>query len=96
MNTFEIGSMPRLSATFAVSGTPTDPTTVTFKLRKPDGSITTYLYGVDAQLVKSSAGVYYVDWTTALEGIHIWRMAGAGACVAAEEQSFHVRGSDVI
>jgi hypothetical protein len=93
MNTYVIGSMPRLSVTFAVGGVATDPTTVTFKIKIPAGTITTYVYGVDSQLAKDSTGVYHVDWTTAAEGIHAWRMAGTGACVAADEQLFAVRDS---
>lgn len=93
MQTYVIGSMPRLSVSFAVGGVATDPTTVTFKIQVPAGTVTTYLYGTDAQLVKSGTGAYYVDWTTAAEGIHVWRMAGTGACVAADEQLFAVRDS---
>lgn len=93
MNSYTLGQMVRLTATFAVSGANTDPTTVTFKVRAPSGTITTYLYGTDSQLVKSATGVYYVDYTTAAEGIHAWRMAGTGTCVAAEEQRFTVEDS---
>lgn len=90
MNSYTLGTQIRLSATFEVSDTPTDPTAVTFKVRVPAGTITTYVYGVDAQLVKASTGVYYVDYTPAAEGIHAWRMAGTGACVGAAEQQFVV------
>lgn len=93
MNSYTIGTQVRLSATFAIAGVATDPTAVTFKIRVPAGTITTYVYGTDAQLVKSATGVYYVDHTTAAEGIHAWRMAGTGTVVAAEEQRFEVKDS---
>lgn len=93
MNAYTLGTQVRLSATFTVSGTATDPTAVTFKIREPDATVTTYVYGTDAELVKSSTGVYYVDYTTAAEGIHAWRMVGTGTVIAAEEQQFTVRDS---
>lgn len=93
MNAYTLGSQVRLSATFEVNGVATDPTTVTFKVRAPSGTVTTYVYGTDVQLVKSATGVYYVDYTTAAEGLHAWRMAGTGTAVGAEEQQFVVRDS---
>jgi hypothetical protein len=46
----------------------TDPSTVTFKLRSPGGIETSYEYGTDAELVKSSTGDYYVDVTPDFDG----------------------------
>lgn len=90
MNAYVIGALVRLTATFAVAGVNTDPTVVTFKIRVPSGTVTTYVYGVDAQLVKSATGVYYVDYTTTAAGDHAWRMAGTGAAIGAAEQLFTV------
>jgi hypothetical protein len=95
-NSYRIGSVPRLQATFAVNGTPTDPSVIVFKIRVPNGAITTYLFSINTQLVKTATGVYYVDWPTTAEGIHAWRFEGTGACVAVEEQEFHVLGSEVV
>lgn len=93
MNSYTLGTLVRLTTTFTVSDVNTDPTTITFKIKVPAGTITTYVYGTDGQLVRSAAGIYYVDYPTAAEGIHAWRMAGTGACVAAEEQRFIVEDS---
>lgn len=111
MNRFTLGALVRLAVEFNVNGTPTDPTAVTFKVRVPAGTVTTYVYGTDAQLVKASAGTvirdadgnavwtaaasgtYYVDYPTAAEGIHWWRMQGTGTAVGAEEQAFTVKDS---
>jgi hypothetical protein len=93
MNSYTLGTLIRLTATFAVGGVNTDPTVVTFKVKVPSGTITTYVYGTDAQLVKSATGVYYVDYTTVAEGIHAWRMQGTGAAIGAEEQQFTVKDS---
>lgn len=41
-----------------------DPTTVTFKLFSPDGTVkATYVYGTDAELEKDSTGDYHVEVT---------------------------------
>lgn len=93
MNAFTVGAQVRLQATFKVADVSTDPTAITFKIRAPSGNVTTYVHGVDAQLVKSATGIYYVDWTTSAEGVHAWRMAGTGVAVAAEESSFLVKDS---
>lgn len=91
---YHAGDVRKLQATFKDSaGTNTDPTTVTFKIRAGDGSATTYVYGTDAQLVKSATGVYYVLWTIASRRRHYYRFVGTGTVAAAEEGEFAVRGS---
>ncbi len=40
------------------AGTDVDPTTVTFKTRSPCGVETSYVYGTDAEITKSSVGDY--------------------------------------
>lgn len=90
MNSYTLGSLVRLTATFEVSDVATNPTAITFKLRKPDGTVVTYVYGTDAELVRGSTGVFYVDWTMAAEGVHAWRMAGTGAAIGAAEKTFTV------
>ena len=69
-------------------GTVTDPTTVTFKMTEPDGTVTTYINGTHAQNVKDSIGVYHVDFTITQAGRHFWEFAGTGALVQLEESSF--------
>lgn len=42
MNTYTVGALVLLSATFTnQSGAPADPTTITFSVRAPDGTIST-------------------------------------------------------
>lgn len=58
------GSLVRSTATFAnISGTITDPTTVTLKYRTAAGSTTTVVYP-SAPIVKDSTGVYHADFDT--------------------------------
>lgn len=47
-----------------------DPTTVTFKVRSPGGTVTTKVYGTDAEVVKSSVGVYVYRLNLSEEGTY--------------------------
>lgn len=97
MNTYYKGSVPRLTATFKnISGVKTDPTTITFHCVQPDGTVYTRTYGgVDAQVKRSEAGVYYIDFLCAQGGRHGYQWTGAGAVVAVAEGGFYVR-DDVV
>ena len=89
------GDLCRLTTTFTnIAGTPTDPTGITFSIRKPDGAVTTYVYLTDAQLVRSTTGVYYVDFTITLPGRHVYRWSATGALVTAETDEFYARRNE--
>lgn len=95
---YDSGTTIRLKVTITDgSGTAADPGALTFKARQPDGTVTTYVYGTDAQLVKASTGIYYVDWpvpkTVAAEGAWFYRYEATGANAGAIESSFRVRDS---
>lgn len=89
---YDVGDQRRLSVAFADSaGTAADPGTVTFAIRAPSGTVTSYTYGTDAQLVKSGTGAYYVDWAIAAPGRYTYRFAGSGTLTAAENGEFYAR-----
>jgi hypothetical protein len=46
-NTYDQGDMVRLAATFEIETVDTDPSTITFKILAPDGTVTTYVFGTD-------------------------------------------------
>lgn len=79
------------------AGASVDPTALTIKIRNPAGTITTYTYATDAQLVKLSTGNYYVDWTipaaAASEGGWAYRFDGTGTNPCASEGTFRARDS---
>jgi hypothetical protein len=86
-----VGNQKAIAVTFYnSSGAVADPTGVTFKFRTPAGTVTTYTYGVDSELVKDATGQYHVLITASLAGIYQWRFAGTGAVIAAIEDSFSV------
>lgn len=61
------GGRVRCTVTFTPIGasSPADPASVVFKTKVGSGNVTTYTYGTDAEVVKSSTGVYYLDVVTA-------------------------------
>jgi hypothetical protein len=87
------GSTMPLETSFAdASGAALDPATVTFKLISPCQTETTYVYGTDAELVRSAAGVYRIDVVPDEPGrwTYQWVTTGPGSI---NEDSFIVRNS---
>ena len=92
---YDIGDVRRLAVTFTnLSGANADPTGVSFSIRKPDGTVTAYVYGTDAELVKSATGIYYVDFAVTLSGRHVYRFVGTGAVSTAENGEFYARRNE--
>ena len=57
-------------------------------MREPDGTVTSYLEGTDAELVKDGAGLFHVDWLLAQVGKHYFRWIGTGAAAEADGGEF--------
>jgi hypothetical protein len=91
MASYDLGDIVRVTGTWTDSGgTATDPGTVTFTYTDPSGTATTLTYVTDAEVVKSSTGVYYVDVTANLEGTWFWRWVSTVSGAAADEGQFAV------
>lgn len=95
IKSYFLGAVVRLEAQFSdLPGVLTDPTTITFKILQPDPLIlpqaVSYVFGVDAQLVRDSVGVYHVDWTADQDGDYCYRFEGTGAAQAVSERHFSV------
>ncbi len=85
---YDLGDTRRLSAAFTVSAAATDPTTLTFKMREPDGVVTTRVWETDNELVRDSLGNFHVDWLIAKVGKHYYRWIGTGAAAEADTGEF--------
>jgi hypothetical protein len=97
IHTYDIGDAVRCTITFATTdSTPTDPTTVTFTYRDPSGNETTWVFGVDAQVIKDDTGDYHADVTLDEDGLWHYRFEGTGALIAAAEHGFYVRRSEIV
>ncbi len=94
-STYDVGDVARLSTTFAASGLAVDPSSVALTILTPAWASTTYTYGVDAQIVRSSTGAYYCDVTLTAPGRYGWRWVSAGTGAAATESWLMVRSQDV-
>ena len=91
---FDKGDEIRVQTTFSDSdGNATDPAAVYFKFTDPSGNTATYTYGVDAELVKSATGIYYVDIDCDESGSWRWRFYSIGSGQATDEGYFIVEPS---
>ncbi len=91
-NPYDVGDLRRPQTQVKnAAGTVVDPSALTFQITVA-GSTTSYTYGTDAELVKASTGVYYVDFTVVTRGKHTYRWASTSPTVA-EERSFSVQKS---
>lgn len=87
------GSTFPLETAFAdTAGVALDPATVTFRMISPCGTKTTYVYGTDAELVRSGAGVYRVSVKPDMPGRWAYQWESTGPA-ALNEDSFVCRGS---
>lgn len=94
MTSYDIGDRRKLSATITdEDGALIDPDTLIFKIKLPDGTVTTYTYGTDVELVRDSIGVFHVYWDVETAGGYWWRFAASGNVGAAEEAYFSVQSS---
>ncbi len=94
MNTHDIGDVVKVTATFTTDGVPTDPTTVSLKVKKPGSDLVTYVYG-EGVIVRDSAGVYHAEISPSKAGFHYYRWLSSGIAAAAEEGIFYVRHANV-
>jgi len=94
-NAYDVGDQIRCTGTVTnTAGSVVDPSALTFRYKRPSGSVTIYTYGTDAELVRDSTGVYYVDITTTEKGTWSYRFASTSGAVAAGEGEFIVLTSE--
>jgi hypothetical protein len=89
VNVYDKGDLLRITGTFTnASNAAIDPTVVLFKYRNPAGTSTTLTYGVDAALVKSATGIYYVDLDMSSSGVWYakFQSTGTGQAAAIDTQ----------
>lgn len=95
---FQIGDTVTISGVFRdTANVAVDPTGVVFKLVSPTGWSAQYVYGIDATVVKASAGYYYMTAyiptaSAGMGGWWAWWVGGTGLKAAAQG-SFEVERS---
>jgi len=92
-STYDIGDRPRETASFTnAAGAAADPTTVKCHVENPAGSVASHTYSASSgEIVRTGAGVYYLDITTTGFGQYEVRWSGTGTVVASVEGYFSVR-----
>jgi hypothetical protein len=86
---FYPGSTVTIPGTFRVGTTLTDPTTVTLRIREPDGTTTSYLFPA-APVIHDSTGEYHADVVVDASGLWGWEWVGTGAAAAVDDGTFYV------
>jgi len=89
---FDVGDKIRLALAFTVAGTPTNPTAITVKVKRPDKTID----GPFTLTTPDSAGNYHYDYdlTGKPSGRYHWRGEGTGTAQAAAEMAFVVKRTE--
>ncbi len=88
----DIGDELRINMTWSVGGVPTDPTTVTLRVRKPDGTATDYPYSPSSGIiVHDSAGVYHAPLIPDASGLWRLKSTGTGAAAGVKQVTFYVQ-----
>lgn len=90
---FVVGDTVTLSNTFKVSGTATDPTTVSLTVTDPTGTATTYTYA-GATITRTSTGLYTKNITASTAGRWAYRWTGTGTAADVESGVFDVVALD--
>lgn len=92
-----IGGVKRIEVDFRDSDSNlVDPaSSVIFTMREPDGTVTAYTYGVDAELVRDAVGEYHVDWTISQVGIHTYKWIGESGKYSPSTDAFYAANDDV-
>lgn len=89
-NRYDVGDTVRATGTFTDplnSDAAIDPAAVYVTVTDPSDNATTYQYGTDAEVVRSDAGVYYIDIDLDEAGKWTYRWYSTGTGKAAEKST---------
>lgn len=91
---YDVGDKLRITATFTVASTNTDPTTITMQHKDPSGNTTSKTYAADpTEVVKSATGIYYYDLTFDEAGTWYVKWTGTGTVVAVDEIALEAKAT---
>lgn len=91
---FQLGDKVRVAVKFSdLTRTNADPDLVRLRMRAPDGTQSSLVYGASAEVVRDQTGEYHDDVALLSPGEWWFRWEGVGALVAAVEQSLQVEDS---
>jgi hypothetical protein len=95
MSAYEQGQVVRATGTFRdLAGNLVDPSVVQFRTRTPAAVVTEYVYGVNADLIKDSTGVYHFDIPLSVAGLWKYRWLSTGVGAASKIVSVDVKEAE--
>lgn len=92
----QVGNRVRVTGTFTNaldSYAAIDPGTVFVKVVHPDETVDSYQHGVDAEVVQSGVGIYYIDITIDTRGEWRFRWYSDVSAIASTEVALTVVGA---
>ena len=97
INPYLVGEVVRLDLALTdLSAVAVDPAALRLKVKAPDSTVTAYVYGVAADLVKDSPGNYHFNLPLASAGAYFWRWETDAPNAGAAEGGLVVQPSRVI
>lgn len=89
--TYTLGTEVTLFGSFLdEDGSPADPGGVTFTIELPDESTEVFVFGVDAEVTKTSTGNYELAYVPPASGTYNYKITGTDPVVAVHEGTFTV------
>ena len=93
---YELGDPVESTVTFATNSEPADPSDVSLITRAPDGTLTTYIYGVDGEVDRINEGIYRGTINPNISGRWRIRWEGTSPAIGVVETWFDVNPSRVV
>ena len=91
-NTYEYGNEIIIDVVFRdQSDALYDPSEVKVSVRNPSGTVTTYVYGTDPEVIKDDTGTYHMDVYGNEIGVWYYRWYTEDADKASNEEFFKVK-----
>jgi hypothetical protein len=90
---YDIGDVVRIKASFTSTIPNSLPTSVTFYIRRPDGSTAVKNSGIDPDLISEGNGIYHVDIEITQAGTWRYRFAATAPVKSAVEGEFRAKRS---
>lgn len=95
-NGYEVGAVVRIRAVFKdTAGNLVDPTTVALRVRPPGETVTLYVYGQNADLVRETLATYRFDVELSKGGEWKYRWISTGTGAASKMGSLYCNEADV-
>lgn len=96
MGVYPLNTSVTITETFTVLGVPTDPTTVTYKVKDPEGTETSYVWTVAPEVTNPGVGIYVLELApVTVPGPWLYQIIGTGAVEAAGSGEFTVMQSAI-